>query len=357
MGSGPRWDARTTVDAGRALGDARGMLSREPSELRWGLLGTANISPAIISAIRASGSGVVAAVASREPERARAFADRHAIPLSFGPYRELLESGAVDVIYNPLPNSLHAPWTIRALQSGLPVLCEKPLAPTLAAAREVAFAARQSGLPVAEAFMYRFHPLWARVLEVIDAGDLGELVSISARFTFALDDRSGIVAQSALGGGALLDVGCYAVELARRLGRSEPVRATALSRGRGIDDTLHGVLQLESGVLAHVECSIESFERHHAELVGTKGAVVIDAPWFPGRESGRFLLRRAGHENVIIETAGGDGYELEVADFARAVIEGTDPRWPVEDAVRNAAAIEALLASAASGAVVSVDRR
>ncbi|MCK6551124.1 Gfo/Idh/MocA family oxidoreductase [Myxococcota bacterium] len=325
------------------------------SELRWGILGTASIAPAIIRGIRAANAGVVAAVASRDATRAEAFATTHAIPRAFGSYDALLASGAVDVVYNPLPNTLHAPWTIAALRAGLPVLCEKPFAATLAEAREVAAVARETGLPVAEAFMYRFHPLYDRVRALIAAGELGALVTIRGHFTFALDDRSALPAQAALGGGALRDVGCYAVDLARQLSGAEPVRAIALARGRGVDDTLCGVLELASGVLAEVSCSIESFELHRAEVVGTKGAIVVDAPWFPGTERASFVLRRAGEPDVCVETPGGDGYALEAADFARAVVTGTAPRWPVEDALANAAAVDALLASAALGAAVRVE--
>jgi xylose dehydrogenase (NAD/NADP) len=327
------------------------------SELRWGILGTATIAPAVIRGVRASRSGVVTAVASRDLAKARAFATAHQIPEAFGSYAELLASRSVDVVYNPLPNTLHAEWTIAALRAGLPVLCEKPFAMTPAEARAVADVARETGLAVAEAFMYRFHPLYDRVRAVIDAGELGALVTIRGQFTFALDDPSALPGQAALGGGALRDVGCYAVDLARQLSRAEPVRAMAFtrSRSRGLDDTLVGALELDSGVLAQLECSLESFEQHRAELAGTEGVIVLDAPWFPGAERGSFLLRRAGHADVVVETPGGDGYALETADFARAVVTHTPPRWPVEDAVSNAAAVDALLASAALGAAVRVE--
>jgi xylose dehydrogenase (NAD/NADP) len=328
------------------------MSSRPAAALRWGILGTASIAPALIRAIRASGCGTVAAVASRDPTRARAFAAEHGVPLACG-YDELLAPGTVDVVYNPLPNHLHATWSIRCLEAGLPVLCEKPFTLDAAEARTVAAVARRTGLPVAEAFMYRFHPLYDRLREVIDSGVIGEVATLRSCFTFFLDDRSALPAQAALGGGALMDVGCYGVELARRVARREPVRAHAAAHRTQVDETLIGVLEFPGGLLASVECSIASFERHQAEIAGTRGAIVIESPWFPGVERAALRLRVEGREEVIA-TPGGDGYVLEVQDFARACATGAAPRWPVADAVANMAALDALRAAARTGAAVAV---
>jgi predicted dehydrogenase len=201
--------------------------------------------------------------------------------------------------------------------------------------------------------MYRFHPLYDRLREVIDAGVIGSLVSVASCFTFFLDDRSALPAQAALGGGALMDVGCYPVELARRIAGHEPVRAHAAARLDGVDDTLVGVLEFPGGIIASVECSIAAFERHGATIGGTRGAVVIRSPWFPGAAAGELRLLTEGREEVIA-TPGGDGYVLEVQDFARACATGGEPRWPVEDAVANMAAVDALRAAARTGAAVGV---
>jgi D-xylose 1-dehydrogenase (NADP+, D-xylono-1,5-lactone-forming) len=328
------------------------MSPRPAASLRWGILGTASIARALIPAIRASGCGTVAAVASRDPARGRAFAAELGVPRACA-YEDLLAPGTVDVIYNPLPNSLHAAWTIRCLEAGLPVLCEKPLALDAAEARTVAAAARRAGLPVAEAFMYRFHPLYDRLRELLEAGVIGEVVTVASCFTFFLDDPGALPAQAALGGGALMDVGCYAVELARRIARGEPVRAHAAARLGAVDETLVGVLEFPGGVIASLECSIAAFERHGATIGGTRGAIAIRAPWFPGAERGELRLLVDGREEVIA-TPGGDGYVLEVQDFARACVTGTAPRWPVEDAVANMAALDALHAAARTGTAIAV---
>jgi predicted dehydrogenase len=305
--------------------------------VRWGILGAANIAPRIISAIRAANAGTVAAIGSRTLERAQSFAREQSIPHAYGSYEALLASKEIDVIYNPLPNSLHAEWSCRALEAGFPVLCEKPFTTTLADARRVARVARKMKLPVAEAFMYRFHPLWDHVRAVIEGGRIGALVSISSRFTFFNDDPASITASLELGGGPLMDVGCYSVDLSRQLAESEPRRATSISTG----ETFFGAMYFDNGVLANLECSIAAFERHGAEIVGTHGSIEIASPWFPGLEEARFVLR-TGDRLVELAVPGGDGYQLEVLDFARAVREGSEPRWPIEDAVANVAALEML---------------
>lgn len=309
--------------------------------LRWGILGAANIAPRIIEAIRAAGAGTVEAIASRSKERAETFALQHAIPRAFGSYQAMLDCKNIDLVYNPLPNSLHAAWTIRALEAGLPVLCEKPFTTRLRDAQRVAAVARKTKLPVAEAFMYRFHPLWDHVRAVIEGGAIGELTTITSRFTFLLDDPASISADPELGGGALMDVGCYCVDLARQLSGSEPREAVSLSAFGKLGDSFFGAMKMDNGVLAHVECSINSFERHGAELAGTRGVIEVAQPWFPGVREARYVLRtEKRHEEFAVP--GGDGYQREVLDFVRAVREGCDPRWPVEDAVANVAALEML---------------
>ena len=331
-----------------------GASGKQAGELRWGILGTADIAPRVIAAIRATGCGVVAAVASRDGRHARSWADAHAIPAAYGSYEALLASGDIDLVYVPLPHSLHAEWSIRCLEAGLPVLCEKPLATSAADARRVADAARRAGLPAAEAFMYRFHPLYDSVLAALRAGRIGRPTVIRSQFTFALDDPDAIVASAELGGGALMDVGCYCVNVARLLAGAEPLRAMAFARREGVDRTLCGLLELPGGVAAQIECSIESHERHSAEIAGTEGTLVIESPWFPGDDTSRFVIHRDGAADEVVLAPGGDGYQLEVRDFARACTTSQPPRWPLEDAVANMAAIEALLESARTGRAVAV---
>ncbi len=317
--------------------------------IRWGILGTANIARTVVAAIGRSQYGVAKAVASRNGERARVWAEAMAVELAFGTYDELLVSGEIDAVYGPLPNALHAPWTIRALEAGFPVLCEKPFAMNRAEALRVAEVSRRLRLPVGEAFMYRFHPMFDTVREMLANGVIGELVSINSRFSFFEDDRTGIVASAELGGGALMDVGCYCVNFARMIAQSEPLSVSAMQVGQGIDDTLVGTMEFPGGLLARFETSIASAERHGAEIVGTTGTIVLPSPWVPGDKEATVLVRRWGQPDEVFPVPGADTYQLEVDDFARAVNTGTDPRWPVSDAVANMAVIDALFESARTG--------
>ncbi len=320
-----------------------------PNTLRWGILGTAHIAPAFIKGVRQSTNGVVAAVASRDAQRARAWAEQQDIPRSFGSYESLLESGEVDAVYIPLPNSLHVEWCIRSLRAGVPVLCEKPLAANANEARQIQRVAEATGLPCAEAFMYRFHPLYDQLVGLLLKGIIGNIVSVRSAFSFYLGDRSEIPASAELAGGALMDVGCYCVNLARLVLSAEPEGAFAFERRSTVDDTLVGVLQFPDRVLAQVECSIEAYDRSGAEIVGSEGVIVLENPWFPGEDAGEIIVRRDAKEERIA-TPGGNGYHLEVEDFADAVLSGRPPRWTLDDAVGNMAAIDALLHSARFGA-------
>jgi len=329
------------------------MADRAIGDLRWGVLGTAGIARTVIAAIRTAGAGRVEAVASRDLARADAFAGDLAIPRTFGAYDDLLQSGEVDLVYNPLPNTLHAEWTMRALEAGLPVLCEKPLALHASEGRAIADAARHAGLPVAEAFMYRFHPVFDAARAAIARGAIGRPSTMRSVFTFVQDEGAATPASTNLGGGSLRDVGCYCVSLSRLLAGAEPLRATAVERRDGVDWTLAGVLEFPGGVLAQIESSIENHERHEAEISGTEGTLRFPAPWFPGESAARFVVRRGDHEEAV-EVPGADHYGLEALDFARAVASGTSPRWPIEDAVANLAAMDALFEAARTGRTVRV---
>lgn len=234
------------------------------------------------------------------------------------------------------------------------MLCEKPFTANAAEAREVVKVSAETGLPVAEAFMYRFHPMYERVLECLRTGAIGTITCIHSMFTWFLDNRSQIPASAELAGGALMDVGCYPVNLARLVADCEPVRACAFQRGTDIDDTLTGLLEFPNGILAQVECSIESYERTRAEIVGTRGAILLESPWNPGDDHARFILRAEGRQEQIA-TPGTNRCQLEGEDFTRSVPTGDTPRWPAQDAIGNMAAIDALLTSACTGKVMTVE--
>ena len=313
--------------------------------LRWGILGTAEISLEVMRGIRAAAGSELRAVASRDEAKATAWAAEHGIPLAFGSYDALLASGEVDLIYNPLPNSLHAQWTIKALEAGHPVLCEKPLAVDAVEARAVAAVSARTGLPVAEGFMYRHHPQWARVAELLAAGAIGEVTSLDSRFTFLLDDLSANPASVEMAGGALRDVGCYCVHFSRMIAGCEPTWVSAFERRDGVDMLMVGLLEFPGGILAHFETSLATFERYQAEIAGTTGAITLAGPWIPGDGPATIVVTREGQEAQTIRVQPADSYQLEVEDFV-AVCRGATARWPVADAVANVAVLDALFASA-----------
>lgn len=321
---------------------------------RWGILGTADISRRIIQALRAIQGCELRAVASRDPAKARAWAAEHGIPLAFGSYDALLQSGEVDFIYNPLPNSLHAEWTIKALEAGLPVLCEKPLAVDAAEARAIAGVAEKTGLHVAEGFMYRFHPQWDRALLLLRDGAIGEAVYLDSVFTFRLDDPSANPASAILAGGALRDVGCYCVNFSRLVAGAEPLRVSAFARYAAVDETLIGLLEFPGSLLAHFATGIAAYERHGAEITGTTGSLRLTRPWVPGDEPGRLVLSRENRpaEEILVPPV--DSYRLEVEDFIAVATGAARPRWPLADAVANLVVLDALFASARELRVVSL---
>ncbi len=321
--------------------------------VRWGILSTAGIGRAFVRGAGRSRNSCVQAVSSREWTRAHEWAKEHGVPRAFGSYEELLASDEVDAIYNPLPNAMHAEWTIKALEAGKPVLCEKPFASNAAEAGEMVAASRRTGMPLAEAFMYRHHPLYDQVRAVLDAGTIGKLSSIRAVMTFRLDDEHNIRRSIRLAGGALMDVGCYCVNVCRLITGQEPERVSAMERRRTVDETLIGLMEFPGQVLCQFECSMESHPGSRVEITGTDGALLIESPWFPGEEQGEFTLVR-GREREKIRTPGADCFALEAEEFAAAVRDGQPVRWPAEDALANMRVIDALYASAQRGAAVAV---
>ncbi len=319
-------------------------------QLRWGILGTASICERMIPAIVGHSGSCLTAVASRTGDRARTFAARYGIPAAFASYDALISSGDVDAVYIPLPNSLHREWAVRSLEAGLHVLCEKPLALDVREAEEIEAAARRSGRVVVEAFMYRHHPVYTRLFELLDSGLIGSVVAMDSVFSFLLDEPGSIVDSAELGGGALADVGCYCINLSRRVAGCEPSRVEAASVGAQVDDSMTGILQFPNGVLARFFTSIRSAERHQAVIQGTTGSFVLDSPWHPGDDEASIRLQRHGQEDRLIRVAGSNSYSLQVADFVDACTGRSSPRWPVQDAVANLRVMDALRLSSRKSA-------
>lgn len=326
--------------------------------IRWGVLGCAGIAEkAVIPAIQSSRLGRVTAIASRDLGRATEMAARFDIARAYGSYEDLLADPAIDAIYNPLPNHLHVPLTIKALEHRKPVLCEKPIALGAAQAVELAAAQKAAGLPVAEAFMVRHHPQWKTARALVTEGRLGEVRAILTIFSYYLDDPRNVRNQADIGGGSLFDVGCYAVNTARFLFGAEPLRAIALMER----DPTFGTDRLTSGLLAFPEgrqlaftCSTQLALTQKVTVLGTRARLEIPVPFnapadAPTRlvlDDGRDLAG-GGREEIAIAPV--DQYREQADAFADAVLTGTPLEAGLDDSLANMKAIDALFRSAGSG--------
>jgi xylose dehydrogenase (NAD/NADP) len=311
--------------------------------VRWGVLSTANITKKLL------GSGhdqEFVAVGSRDLARAQAFARENGLARAHGSYEELLADPEVDAIYNPLPNSLHVEWSIKALEAGKHVLCEKPMSRHAAEVERAFDVAEREGRVLAEAFMWRHHPQLARARELLAAGDVGELRVIRAAFAHFAADPDDIRLQADLEGGGLMDVGCYCVSGCRALASAAPERvyAEVIPGGHGgVDVALTATLRFPGDVLAHFDCGVSYLGGDHLEAVGTDGSLFLDDPWH-GREPVIELRRNGSVERI--EAGSANSYALELADFEAAVRGQHDPLLGRADAVAQARVIEALYTSA-----------
>jgi D-xylose 1-dehydrogenase (NADP+, D-xylono-1,5-lactone-forming) len=317
-------------------------------KVHWGILGTANIGrAAVIPAIQASTTGDVAAVASRDGQKGAEFAARLGIPKSYGSYEALLDDPAIDAVYIPLPNSLHCDWTIKAAQAGKHVLCEKPLALNAVQCQAMDAAARESGVLLMEAFMYRFHPRTEKAVELVRAGALGPLQIIQSSFTFRLTRPDNIRWQADLGGGALMDVGSYCVNISRTLADAEPVavQATARWAASGVDEQLAGTLRFADGLMAQFDCALTLARRESYVAAGPEGYYYAPAAFLPGKEEVSLYEFRDRKETQH-QSPGCDEYRLMVEHFAECVLMRKQPRYTPMEAAANMRVIEALYQSA-----------
>lgn len=319
------------------------------TKVSWGVLSTANIGrAAVIPAIQASKNGELVAVASRDLARGEAFADRLGIPKAYGSYEALLEDGDIDAIYIPLPNSLHHPWTIRAAEMGKHILCEKPLALNAAECMEMEEAASQHHVKLMEAFMYRFHPRTEKVLNMLRAGVIGELRLIHSAFTFRLTRPDNIRLKPELGGGALMDVGSYCIDLSRAAAGAEPVEVQSFAYwGKsGVDEQLAGTLRFTDGLLAQFDCALNLERREEYQLAGTDAFLSVASAFLPGEKDvviEEVRSRGEMHQHTI---KGADEYQIMVEHFADCILQNTAPRYSASEAAANMRVIEALYRSA-----------
>ena len=324
-----------------------------PLTLRLGLLSTARINEAILEAADGTESVEVVAVASRERERAEAYAREHGLARGHASYDELLADADVDAIYNPLPNSMHVSWSIRALEAGKHVLCEKPLDRRPGEVERVFDLAESLGLVFAEAFMWRHHPQTARVAELVRDGAIGRLRAVRAVFAFRLDDPANIRMRPELDGGALMDLGCYCVSGARLLaGEPERCSGEQILAETGVDAAFHGTLRFPDDVVAQLDASFLAPFVQRLEAIGEEGVVEVGAPWLQSRVGDVLLHRDEKVERVAVPTANAYGRELE--DFAAAVRGEGEPLLGRSDALGQARAIDALYRAAEEGRTVAL---
>ena len=319
--------------------------------LRWGLLGTARINRMLIPPLRASAGNRLLAVASRDAARANAYAKEWGIERAYGSYEELLADPDVDVVYVPLPNHLHAEWTIRAARAGKHVLCEKPLALSVAEVDAMEAAARQTDVVLAEAFMYRHHPQTLKVEDLVKAGAIGGLRFVRGTFSFKLDRPEDVRLRPEWGGGCLWDVGCYPLSFARFVLGTEPVEVfgSSVVGPTGIDETFAGQLVFPGGTLVQIDAGFRVPFRTGMELAGTEGTIVVPQPWKP--EGLPIVLTRGGVAEEIA-VGGDDRYLLEIEELADCVRTGRPPRVSLAESRGNVATIVALLESARLGRAV-----
>ncbi len=319
-------------------------------KIRWGVLSTAKIGREhVIPAIQQSRRGRVTAIASREPARGQAVASELRIPTAHGSYEALLADPHVDAVYIPLPNHLHVPWTIRALEAGKHVLCEKPIGLSVAEAEELqAAAADQPKLKVMEAFMYRHHPQWKTSLELVQRSRIGQLRTVHSFFSYFNDDPQNIRNQREIGGGALMDIGCYGISLARYMFQAEPERALAMVErdpNTGVDRLVSGVMEFYQGT-ATFTCGTQLAAFQRVQIVGTKGRIEIEIPFNapPDRPQRIWLQQGPVAEEILFDPC--DQYALQADAFAAAIQENLSVPTPLSDAVANMRVVERMFASA-----------
>ncbi len=317
--------------------------------LNWGLLSTARINRALIPPLQVSKRNHLLAVASRSQETANSYAKEKKIARAYGSYEALLADPDIDVIYNPLPNHLHAEWTIKAVEAGKHVLCEKPLALNVGEVDAIKAAARKYGRVVAEAFMYRHHPQTLQVQEMVQSGSLGALKLVRGSFSFVLSREGDVRLNPEWGGGSIWDVGCYPISYTRTVLGENPLEVFGwqVTGQTGIDDTFVGQMRFKEDVHAQFDSSFVIPFHAFMEIVGSEGTLSIPHPFKPGEKENLYLTR--GEKTETIKVKGQELYIGEVEDMADAILRGKDPRVSLDDSRANVAVIVALLESARTG--------
>jgi len=323
--------------------------------LRWGILSTADIARRkVVPGMRKARRCEIVAIASREAGRAEAVAAELGIPRAHTSYEALLADPEVDAVYVPLPNHLHAEWSIAAARAGKHVLCEKPLALTADDAQRMIEVASTEGVTLMEAFMYRLHPSWQAVAELVRSGEIGRLVSVQSWFSYFNDDATNIRNIRAVGGGALFDIGCYSVNLSRLLFDAEPRQVSAAlvrDAATGVDVLTSAILAFDGGI-ATFTCSTRAEDDQRVHIYGTTGRISIGIPFnIPPDRPTEVYVSAGGDPPVAPDTRVltfevADPYTVEAERFAAAVLDGQPAPVPPHDAVANLRVIERIFQAA-----------
>jgi predicted dehydrogenase len=321
-------------------------------KVRWGIMSTANIGrQKVIPAMQAGALCEVVAIASRNKEQATAAATQLKIPVVYDSYEALLSDPEIDAVYIPLPNHLHVPWSIQALQAGKHVLCEKPIALSVAEAEKLVAAARQyPQLKIMEAFMYRFHPQWQLAKKMVDQGKIGALRTIHSFFSYFNADPANIRNQADMGGGGIMDIGCYNISLSRFIFGKEPSAISAIAEYDPVmqtDRIASGMMDFETGTSTFT-CSTQLTPYQRVNIFGTDGRIEIDIPFNapPDRPTKLWLHSKGETEETVFDAI--NQYTLQGDAFSKAIVNNEPVPTPLEDAVNNMRVIEAFFESVKS---------
>jgi predicted dehydrogenase len=329
-------------------------------KVKWGILSTAKIgTKKVIPALQRGKFCEVAAIASRDPAKAKAAAAKLRIPKSYGSYTELLADPDIDAVYNPLPNHMHVPWSLKAIKAGKNVLCEKPIGLSSEEGRKlVETAAQHPELKVMEAFMYRLHPQWKKARELVEKGKIGTLKTIQSFFSYHNTDGDDIRNKPEMGGGGLMDIGCYSISLSRFIFGSEPERVLGCIEQDpefNVDRMVSGILDFGNGT-STFSCSTQLTLYQRVNIFGTEGRVEIQIPFNASPDRPCIIWHQRGDtvREMALEIC--DQYTIQGDLFAQAVMHKTEVPTPLEDAVANMKVIEAINKSAQNGTWVCMER-
>jgi xylose dehydrogenase (NAD/NADP) len=326
--------------------------------VHWGILSTAKINRRIIPAIRLSKRGELVAVASRDQARAETYAAQWDIPNAFGNYLSMLESDLIDAVYISLPNHMHAEWTVKSLEAGKHVLCEKPFALSMGEVDRMIAASQASGLVLSEAFMYRHHPQTKRVGEWIKEGRLGEISLVRGTFNFTIQNRQNIRLDPNVGGGSLWDIGIYPVSMAQYVMGEPPewVVGEQWIGETGVDETFIGQMRYRGGRLAQIASSFRTPFQTSVEILGTEGTLTLNRPFIQMDNERQLIFRSATGETQILPVPEKELYLGEIEDMNQAILDGIPPYISLEETRNHVRTLLALYESAQGCKVLRLDR-